>query len=155
MVATVGTAVDFCLPNQDEVEICARDLRGKWVVLYFYPKDLTPGCTTQACDFSAYKELLAVEGAMILGVSGDSAAKHRSFIEKKDLSITLLVDEGNALAKSLGVWGPKKFMGKSFDGVIRTTFILDPQGKIAAVFSPVKVKEHAQRVMETLQKLKV
>ena len=100
MLELNSQAPAFCMPNQDDVEICSRDLKGKWIVLYFYPKDNTPGCTTQACDFSADKEAFEDEDAIILGVSPDPSEKHRKFIEKKDLTITLLVDNENEVSRS-------------------------------------------------------
>jgi len=151
----VGTqAPDFCLPNQDEEEICLRDIKGGWIVLYFYPKDNTPGCTTQACDFTAAEPEFVDMGAMILGVSPDSPKKHRSFIEKKELSITLLADEEKELCNAFGVWQLKKFMGKEYMGVVRSTFIIDPDGKVAAVWTKVRVKEHASIVKAKLEELK-
>ncbi len=154
MIEVGQKAIEFCMPNQDEVEICSRDLKGKWIVLYFYPKDNTPGCTTQACDFTRDKDDFEDEDAIILGVSGDSAKKHQNFIEKKNLTITLLVDEENAVAKEYGVWGPKKFMGKEYDGIIRSTFIINPEGEIAASWTKVKTKAHSELVMEKLKELK-
>ncbi|MBN2893337.1 MAG: thioredoxin-dependent thiol peroxidase, partial [Bacteroidales bacterium] len=134
-------------------EICFRDIKGKWIVLYFYPKDNTPGCTTEACDFTA--TLLAFDDldAIILGVSPDSAAKHRNFIEKKDIGFTLLSDEEKTMCQAYGVWQLKKFMGKEYMGVVRTTFIIDPDGKIAQIWDKVKVKGHAQDVHDTLKTL--
>jgi thioredoxin-dependent peroxiredoxin len=146
-------ALSFCMPNQDEVEICSRDLAGKWIVLYFYPKDNTPGCTTQACDFTRDKDMFEDADAIILGVSGDSAKKHRNFIEKKELTITLLVDDENAVAKEYGVWGPKKFMGKEYDGIIRSTFIINPEGMIAATWTSVRTKAHSEIVIAKLKEL--
>ncbi len=146
-------APEFCLPNQDEVEVCLRDFKGKWVVLYFYPKDNTPGCTTEACDFTAaFPEFLNLD-AVILGVSPDSPKKHRNFIEKKDLSITLLADEEKELAKLYDVWQLKKFMGKEYMGIVRSTFLIDPKGNIAKIWDKVKVKGHVQSVKEELEKL--
>lgn len=146
-------APEFCLPNQDEVEICSRDLAGKWIVFYFYPKDNTPGCTTEACDFSAQKSEFEGLDAIILGVSADTADKHRKFIDKKELTITLLVDEDNSVAKAYDSYGLKKFMGKEYDGIIRSTFIISPEGTIAASWTKVRVKEHATIVKEKLQEL--
>ncbi|OHE11409.1 MAG: peroxiredoxin, partial [Sulfurimonas sp. RIFOXYD12_FULL_36_11] len=97
MVQIDNVALDFCLPNQDDVEICLRDLRGKWIVLYFYPKDSTPGCTTEACDFSDAAPDFSMLNAIIIGISADSTKKHRDFIEKKDLSVTLLSDESTSM----------------------------------------------------------
>ena len=140
----------FCLPNQDETEICLRDLSGKWIVLYFYPKDNTPGCTTEACDFTATKDEFESMDAVILGVSPDSPKKHRNFIEKKDLGITLLADENKEMLESYGVWQLKKMCGKEYMGVVRTTYIINPDGEIAAGWEKVKVKGHVQAVKEKL-----
>lgn len=143
----------FCMPNQDDVEICSRDVAGKWVVLYFYPKDNTPGCTTQACDFTAQKEAFEDLDAIIFGVSPDSAQKHRNFIEKQNLEITLLVDAESKVAQAYEAFGPKKLYGKEYMGVIRSTYIIDPKGAIKAAWSKVKVKGHIQEVYETLKAL--
>jgi peroxiredoxin Q/BCP len=148
-------APDFCLPNQDEVEICLRDLKGKWVVLYFYPKDLTPGCTTEACDFTEAMPEFEKLDAVILGVSPDSPEKHRKFIEKKGLGITLLSDENKEVLKAYGAWGPKKMYGREFEGVIRSTFLIDPEGNIAAVWPKVRVKGHVEAVKKKLEELKM
>ncbi|MDQ7047509.1 MAG: thioredoxin-dependent thiol peroxidase [Sulfurovum sp.] len=151
---TIGDAVpDFCLPNQDDEEICFRDIKGRWAVLYFYPKDNTPGCTTQACDFTAALPAFDGLNAIILGVSPDSAKKHRNFIEKKALKITLLADEEKELCNLFGIWQLKKFMGKEYMGVVRSTFIINPEGEIAAVWTKVRVKEHASIVKDRLEGL--
>jgi len=150
----VGTEVpDFCLPNQDEEEICLRDIKGRWIVLYFYPKDNTPGCTTEACDFTAALPDFTGLDAIVLGVSPDSPEKHRKFIEKKELGITLLADEEKELCNLFGIWQLKKFMGKEYMGVVRSTFIIDPDGKIAANWTKVRVKEHVDTVKAKLQEL--
>lgn len=162
----VGTkAPEFCAPNQDDVEICLRDILGKWIVLYFYPKDNTPGCTNEACDFTTAMPEFDDLDAIILGVSPDSSEKHRKFIEKYDLSITLLADEEKQMCKDYGVWQLKKFMGRESMGVVRTTFIINPKGKIAAVWNKVNVRKkkkvngetievlHANEVKITLQQL--
>lgn len=156
----IGTqAPQFCLPNQDEVEICLRDLKGKWVVLYFYPKDNTPGCTTQACDFTTNKKGFEDLNTIVLGCSPDSAKKHTNFIQKQSLNITLLSDENREILKAYGAWGMKKTFGKEVEGVIRSTVIIDPQGHVVEVYKNVKVKDHSQEVMQkvkglqTLQKL--
>ena len=150
----VGAQVpDFCLPNQDEEEICFRDIKGKWIVLYFYPKDNTPGCTTEACDFTAALPDFTDLDAIVLGVSPDSPEKHRKFIEKKELGITLLADEEKELCNLFGIWQLKKFMGKEYMGVVRSTFIIDPDGKIAANWTKVRVKEHVDAVKAKLEEL--
>ncbi len=135
------TAPSFCAQNQDDIEICLRDILGKWIVLYFYPKDLTPGCTTQACDFTQKQEQFEDLDAIILGVSPDDTAKHRKFIEKKELNITLLSDVDKKMCENYKVWQLKKFMGKEYMGVVRTTFIINPEGKIAAIWEKVSVRK--------------
>ena len=153
MLAIGDDAVEFCLPNQDEEEVCLRDIKGSWIVLYFYPKDNTPGCTTEACGFTEAMPEFTDMGAMILGVSPDSPKKHRSFIEKKNLKITLLADEEKELAQGMGVWQLKKFMGREYMGIVRSTFIIDPDGKIAAVWNKVRVKGNVDAVREELTRL--
>ncbi len=158
-------APSFCAANHDDVEICSRDLQGKWIVLYFYPKDLTPGCTTQACDFTDKHSSFDDLDAVILGVSPDDTTKHRKFIDSKDLTITLLSDTSKKMCEDFGVWQLKKFMGKEFMGVVRTTFIIDPDGKLAAIWPKVSVRKkksvkgekievlHVDEVKEKLQEL--
>ncbi|MBE0515279.1 thioredoxin-dependent thiol peroxidase [Sulfurimonas sp.] len=146
-------APEFCLPNQDDVEICLRDLKGKWIVLYFYPKDNTPGCTTEACDFSEAAPDFSTLNAVILGVSADSTAKHRDFIEKKDLNITLLSDEEKGMLQAYGIWQMKKNYGKEYMGIVRSTLIIDPKGVVKALWKNVKVKDHARVVKEKLEEL--
>lgn len=150
----IGTkAPEFCLPNQDEVEICLKDLIGKWVVFYFYPKDSTPGCTTEACDFSAEQEKFEDMDAIILGVSPDTPRKHRNFIAKKELTITLLADEQKRVLQAYEAWGLKKMYGKEYEGVLRTTYIINPEGNIAFGFEKVRVKGHVEKVKEKLKEL--
>lgn len=152
----VGTnAPEFCLANQDEVEICLRDIKGKWIVLYFYPKDNTPGCTTQACDFTEALPQFDECDAIILGVSPDSPAKHRNFIEKQNLNITLLADEDKKTCEAYGVWQLKKFMGRESMGVVRTTFIINPKGEIAAIWNKVNVRKKKKVNGQTLEVLHV
>mgnify|MGYP003586305553 CR=1 FL=1 len=165
MLKVGDVAPCFCAPNQDDVEICSRDLAGKWIVLYFYPKDLTPGCTTEACDFTNNHSFFDDLDAVILGVSADETEKHRKFIEKYDLSITLLSDADKKMCQDYGVWKLKQFMGKEFMGIVRSTFIINPEGKIAAIWDGVNVRKkksvkgekieilHVDEVREELQKL--
>jgi peroxiredoxin Q/BCP len=147
-------AIDFCLPNQDEVEICLRDLKGKWIILYFYPKDNTPGCTTEAKEFSELLDEFEKEGAIVIGVSPDSPKRHCNFIEKHDLKVTLLSDEEKKVLKAYDAWGKKKMYGKEYEGVIRSTFIIDPEGNIVKEYKKVKAKGHAKTVLEDLKKIK-
>jgi len=153
MLEVGNKAPEFCLPNQDDVEICSRDLKGKWIILYFYPKDNTPGCTTEACEFTEAEPQFDDLNAIILGVSADSTKKHRNFIEKKELGITLLSDESTEMMQEYGVWKLKKNYGKEYMGIVRTTFIIDPEGTIQAVWNNVRVKEHVAKVEEKLAEL--
>jgi thioredoxin-dependent peroxiredoxin len=153
MLEVGSVSPDFCLSNQDDVEICSRDLRGKWIVLYFYPKDSTPGCTTEACEFSDAIDDYDDMGAIILGVSADSTKSHRNFIEKKLLGITLLSDPTTQMMQDYSVWAMKKNYGKEYMGIVRTTYIIDPQGIVKAAWSNVKVKDHVAKVKEELAKL--
>ena len=154
MLEIGDTIPDFCLPNQDEEEICFRDIKGRWIVLYFYPKDNTPGCTTEACDFTeALPDFTALE-AIVLGVSPDSPKKHRNFIEKKDLKITLLADEEKELCKKFGVWQLKKNYGREYMGVVRSTFLIAPNGTLAYKWEKVRVKGHVDEVKAKLEELK-
>jgi len=153
MLEIGDTIPPFCLPNQDDEEICFRDIKGRWVVLYFYPKDNTPGCTTEACDFTdALPDFTGLE-SIVLGVSPDTPRKHRNFIEKKSLKITLLADEDKSLCKSFGMWQLKKFMGKEYMGVVRSTFLIAPDGTLAYKWEKVRVKGHVNDVKEKLIEL--
>ena len=153
MLEVGNIAPEFCLPNQDDVEICSRDLKGKWMVLYFYPKDSTPGCTTEACEFTQAEPQFDSLNAIILGVSADSTKKHRSFIEKQALEITLLSDESTQMMQEYGVWKMKKNYGKEYMGIVRTTLIINPQGVIEAIWENVRVKDHVAKVQEKLAQL--
>ena len=145
MLETGTKAPEFCLPNQDSVEICLRDLKGKWIVLYFYPKDNTPGCTTEACDFTAAIPDFEGLNAVILGVSADSPKRHQNFIEKQNLEITLLSDEETNMMQDYGVWQLKKNYGREYMGIVRSTCIINPQGEIAAVWENVKVRQKRKK----------
>ena len=154
MIEIGEKAKDFCLPNQDEVDMCLRDLKGRWVVLYFYPKDNTPGCTTEACDFTQNLPDFEELDAVVLGVSPDSPKKHRNFREKKGLKITLLSDEDKNVLQEYGVWQLKKMCGREYMGVVRTTYLIDPEGKVAYRWDKVRVKGHVQKVKEKLEELR-
>ncbi len=146
-------APDFTLVNEKGEKTSLSDFIGQPVVLYFYPKDETPGCTTEACsfrdDYSKYKEL----GAVILGVSPDSEKSHAKFADKHQLPFTLLVDENHKVCDLYQVWGRKKFMGREFDGVFRTTYLIDSKGLIAKVFEGVKPASHSDEVLAALVSL--
>ena len=146
-------APEFCLPNQDSEEVCLRDLQGSWVVLYFYPKDNTPGCTTEALDFTAHLGDFQALGATVLGVSPDSVRKHQNFIAKKELKVTLLADEEKEVCQAYGVWQLKKNYGREYMGVVRSTFLIDPDGKIAEKWEKVRVKGHVEEVLNKLREL--
>ena len=145
---------EFCASNQDEEEICFRDIKGRWVVLYFYPKDNTPGCTKEACEFTDALPDFRDLDAIILGVSPDTPKKHRNFIEKKKLKITLLADEDKELCKSFGIWQLKKFMGKEYMGVVRSTFLIAPNGTLAFKWEKVRVKGHVDAVKAKLLEMR-
>ena len=147
-------APDFCLPDADEETVCLADLRGAYAVVYFYPKDNTSGCTLEARSFSDAREAFAREGTPVFGISPDSTASHRRFSDKHNLSIRLLSDTERRTIEAYGARVPKKMYGKEYMGVERSTFIIDPEGRIAAVWRKVKVKGHVDAVMATLEELK-
>jgi peroxiredoxin Q/BCP len=140
----------FCLSDTDGKEHCLKDYKGKWVVLYFYPRDNTPGCTREACDFRDAKSRWSRRQAVVLGVSTDSAKSHEKFRTKYNLNFPLLVDEDAALAKKYGVWQKKSMYGKLFYGMVRSTFVIDTDGIIARACYKVKVDGHVNDVLETL-----
>jgi len=146
-------APDFELQDQNGKVHKLSDYRGKWVVLYFYPKDLTPGCTTEACKFR--DEFPKFEGvnAVVFGVSKDSIARHEKFASKYELSFPLLSDEEGKLCGDFGVWQEKSMYGRKYMGIVRSTFIIDPQGIVAKVYPKVKVKEHAAEVLNDLREM--
>lgn len=143
-------APEFCLSDQHENRMNLSDFRGKKVLIYFYPKALTPGCTTQACDLRDAKVQLAQAGVVILGISPDLPAKLHNFVEKKALNFTLLSDPDHQVAEQFGVWGEKKFMGRTYDGIHRISFLIDENGVIDQVFDKFKTKDHAQLVLAYL-----
>lgn len=144
-------APHFTLPNQNNEMVSLTQFQGKKVLVYFYPKALTPGCTTQACGLRDSKAELENLGLVILGISPDSPKKLAQFIEKKELNFTLLSDEDHLVAEQFGVWGEKKFMGRTFDGIHRISFLIDEQGKIAQVFDKFKTTDHHQVVLDYLK----
>lgn len=152
---TVGTpAPPIALPDQDGVTVTLGDLAGRWVVLYFYPKDDTPGCTTEACEFTAAIADFARLDALVLGCSPDTPASHRKFIAKHGLAIRLLSDPEHKVLAAYGAWGEKKMYGKPVMGVIRSTVIIDPDGRVAAHWPSVKAAGHAAEVQAKLRELR-
>ena len=143
-------APDFTVLDHDGNTVTLSELRGQPVVLYFYPKDDTPGCTIQACDLRDQIGELKQRGAVVLGVSPDSVESHRKFIDKFGLNFTLLADEGHRIADAYGVWKKKNLYGKWYDGNERTTFVIAPDGTVMGVLPKVKPDEHVDRVLEVL-----
>jgi thioredoxin-dependent peroxiredoxin len=144
-------APDFTAPDQNGNTVSLKDKQNSWLVLYFYPKDNTPGCTTEAKDFSEYAERFKELGAVIMGISPDSAKSHCKFIDKHDLSIQLLSDPEHQIIEAYGAWRLKKFMGKEYMGVVRSTFLITPDGKIAQIWDQVRVKAHVEKVLQELK----
>jgi thioredoxin-dependent peroxiredoxin len=145
-------APDFTLPASNGEMVSLSDFRGKHVVLYFYPKDMTPGCTTEACDFRDRHEQFVKLGAVILGVSTDPLERHKKFIEKYELPFLLLADEHHEVAEMYGVWKQKKNFGKEYMGIERSTFIIDRDGKLVKEWRGVKVKGHVEEALEYISK---
>ncbi|MFN8010649.1 MAG: peroxiredoxin [Holophagaceae bacterium] len=144
---------DFSLPDERGRTVTRKDLLGSWTVLYAYPKDLTPGCTTEACDFRDAWPRLQAAGAKVYGISRDGAALHQKFIAKHDLPFPLLSDPDKALLAPLGAWGRKVMYGKEVEGILRSTFVVDPQGIIRHVWPKVRVTGHVQEVLDRLAAL--
>ena len=141
-------APSFKTTNQDGKEISLDGLKGKKVVLYFYPKDSTPGCTMQACNLRDNYEALQKANYVVLGVSADTEKLHKRFIEKQSIPFDLLMDEDKTIIQAYGVWGLKKFMGREFDGIHRTTFLIDEEGIIEEVIMKVKTKDHTNQILK-------
>lgn len=141
------TAPDFTSVNQDGKTLSLADYKGSKFVIYFYPRDMTPGCTSQACNLTENFNDLSAHGIKILGVSPDTPEKHLKFIAKYNIAFDLLADEDKSVHNAFGVWGEKKFMGKVFDGTHRTTFLVDENLKIVDIIAKPKVKDHANEVL--------
>ncbi|NPV62229.1 MAG: peroxiredoxin [Methanotrichaceae archaeon] len=154
MLIAGEAAPDFCLQDDDLQEACLHSYLGRWLVLYFYPRDNTSGCTREALDFTAAKATFQVLGADVVAISPDSSASHRKFREKHDLKIRLLSDSDHEVMEAYDVWAKKKTFGRESYGVLRSTFLIDPNGDIARIWRSVKVKGHVDEVIETLKALK-
>ncbi|MRG87549.1 thioredoxin-dependent thiol peroxidase [Salinibacillus xinjiangensis] len=144
-------APDFELPASNGEQVKLSDFRGKNVVVYFYPKDMTPGCTTEACDFRDHHESFAELDAVILGISPDPIDRHEKFIEKHDLPFLLLADEDHKVAEQFDAWKLKKNFGKEYMGIERSTFVIDKEGKIAKEWRKVKVKGHVEEALQFIK----
>jgi len=147
-------APDFKLDSSEGKKLSLKDFKGKLVVLYFYPKDLTSGCTTEACDFRDNLARVKQQGAVVLGVSADTLESHEKFITKHQLNFTLLSDPNKEVLEAYGVWKEKSLYGRKFMGIVRSTFIIDKAGKIAKIFPKVKVTGHVQQVIDAIQEMK-
>ena len=148
-------AHDFTLPDQNGKMQSLSSYRGKWVVLYFYPKDDTPGCTKEACNFRDSFHVLEGKNVVILGVSKDSVASHAKFAKKYDLNFPLLADEERVAIDAYGAWVKKKFMGHEFEGVTRMTYLIDPEGKVGKVYPKVNPLTHASEIIADLTSSKL
>lgn len=146
-------AMDFCLPNQNGETTCLKDFRGKWVVLYFYPKDNSRGCTLEAESFRDNLPSLEDLGAVVVGVSPDSVKSHQNFAQKHNLEFILLSDPEHEVLEKYGVWQLKKMYGREYMGVVRSTFIIDPEGYIENEWTKVRVKGHVEKVKQKLSEL--
>lgn len=148
-IVQVGSPVpDFTLPASDGSEVSLRDFRGKKLVLFFYPRDLTPTCTAEACDFRDNFAKFRQAGAEVAGVSPDSVASHRKFVEKHRLPFLLLADEEHKVCEMFGVWQPKKMYGRTYMGVVRSTFLIDENGVLEREWRNVRLKDHIRQVLE-------
>lgn len=146
-------APDFSLPDQDNKFHKPSDYRGKWVLLYFYPKDNTPGCTKEACTLRDAFEEFERKNAVVLGMSADSPKSHAGFADKHKLPFTLLSDENKKVLEVYGVWAKKKFLGREYMGILRNSFLINPEGRIVKIYEGVKPEKHAEEVLVDLIRL--
>ncbi|MEA3500016.1 MAG: thioredoxin-dependent thiol peroxidase [Candidatus Marinimicrobia bacterium] len=144
-------APEFCLNDKDGNSVCLKDYKNKWVILYFYPKDNTPGCTKEAIEFTEEINFFKKNGAEVIGISSDSEKSHTKFMNKHDLKVTLLSDIEKDVLKLYGVWQLKKMFGKEYHGVVRSTFLINPDGIIDKIWEKVKVNGHVEDVVCSLK----
>ncbi len=154
MIKEGKKAPDFCLPDYKGEKHCLRDYQGKWVILYFYPKDNTSGCTREAKEFTAMKEKFEKLGAVIIGMSKDSPKSHARFMKKQNLKILLLSDENHEIIEKYGAWGKKKNYGREYFGTIRSTFLINPDGNTVKIWPKVRVAGHVEEVLNKLKEVK-
>jgi peroxiredoxin Q/BCP len=154
MLQQGSVAPDFVLPDQNNKEHRLSKYRGKWVVLYFYPKDNTPGCTKEACGFRDEHAVLDSLNAVVLGISKDSVQSHEKFIRKFNLPFSLLSDVAGHVIEIYGAWKQKSMYGKTFMGIDRSTYLIDPEGKIAKIYPKVKVEKHIVEIIDDLKNLR-
>lgn len=147
-------APDFSLPDQDNKIHSLKDYKGKWVLLYFYPKDDTPGCTKEACNFRDSSQDFKDNGVTVLGVSKDTVASHKKFHDKYHLNFTILSDTGLKVIKAYGAWGKKKFLGKEFEGTLRNSYLINPDGEIVKSYNGVNPLTHANEIITELPLLR-
>ena len=147
-------APDFSLPDQNGITHTLKQYKGKWVVVYFYPKDATPGCTKEACNFRDGREFLEGAGAVVLGISKDSVASHKKFADAHKLNFTLLSDTSTETIQAFGAWGKKKFMGREYEGINRNTYLINPKGEIVKEYKGVNPLTHVGELLKDLQDLK-
>lgn len=145
--------LDFSLPDQNNTVHNLKDHKGSWVVVYFYPKDDTPGCTKEACSFRNNLALFQKEKVTIFGISKDSPLSHKKFAEKYHLNFPLLSDESKDTIKAFGAWGKKKFMGREYEGILRKTYIINPEGEIVKEYSNVNPVDHAKEILRDIKTL--
>jgi len=146
-------APNFSLPDQDGKIHQLSDFKGRWLLVYFYPKDDTPGCTKEACSVRDHWSRFQQKRAAVVGVSADSVESHKKFAQKFRLTFPLLADPSRQMIRVYGAWGQKQFMGRSYEGVLRTSFLIDPKGRIAKIYEKVKPEEHSKEVLADLDEI--
>lgn len=146
-------APEFTLPDQNGTPHTLASYSGKWLIIYFYPKDSTPGCTKEACNFRDGRDVLEQAGAAVVGISKDTVASHKKFADKHSLNFTLLSDESTDTIKAYGSWGKKKFMGREYEGILRNTYLISPDGEIVKTYEGVNPATHIGEVLKDLKQL--